>query len=71
MKMMHPASAQEIEVRAEHAARYLAQGWRELAEDAPKAGAPLAAWRDYARSKGFTDDDLEGMKRADIRAALA
>lgn len=71
MKLMHPASKQEIEVADAVADRYLGQGWRQVAPDAPKSGAPLKAWQEFARSRGFTDDDLKGMKRDEIRAALA
>lgn len=71
MNLMHPASNQVIEVVDSVADRYLSQGWREVAEDAPKAGASLAKWQEYARSKGFSDADLDGLTRADIRAALA
>lgn len=71
MMMIHPDSKQQIEVAPEHARRYLDNGWRERAADAPKGNAPLADWQDYARSKGFTEDDLEGQTRAQLRAALA
>lgn len=71
MKLMHPDSEQVIEVADSVAGRYASQGWRVPADDAPKATASLKAWQEYARSKGFTDEDLKGMKRGEIRAALA
>lgn len=71
MKLMHPASRQEIEVADSASHRYLSQGWREPAEDAPKGNASLEEWRTYARTKGFGDDDLEGKTRDELRAALA
>ena len=71
MKLMHPGSKQEIEVRPEHLDRYVSQGWREIADDAPKANASLAEWREYALTKGFTEQEIEGKKRDELRAALA
>lgn len=71
MKLMHPDSRQEIDVADSVAARYQSQGWREPATDSPKGNAPLADWQDYARSKGFTDADIDGRKRDELRAALA
>lgn len=71
MKLMHPESKQEIEVADVVAPRYFAAGWRELADDAPKGNASLAEWQEYARTKGFSDDDLEDKTRDELRAALA
>lgn len=71
LTLTHPHSAQRIEVAENHAAKYLGQGWREATPDAPKGNAPLADWQEFARSQGFTDEQLEGMKRDDIRAALS
>lgn len=71
MKLMHPDSKQEIEVADEVADRYFSQGWREPADDAPKSSAPLSAWQDYAREKGFSDEEIEGKTRDELRAALA
>lgn len=71
MKLMHPDSNQEIDVDPDGAWRYQAEGWRAPADDAPKGNASLEAWQNYARGKGFTDDDLEGRSRDDLRAALA
>lgn len=70
-KLIHPDSKQEIEVAESVVSRYRAQGWREPANDAPKGNASLDEWQDYARSKGFSDTDLEGRTRDDLRAALA
>ena len=70
-KLMHPASGQEIEAAEERVPLYVSQGWRRVSDDTPKATAPLKVWQEFARSKGFTDDDLKGMKRDEIRAALA
>ena len=71
MKLMHPDSKQEIEVSDEMAYRYTSQGWREPAEDAPKGNAALVDWQDYARSKGLSDNDIEGSTRDELRSALA
>lgn len=71
MKLIHPDSNLEIEVNpGDSAERYTSQGWREPAEDAPKGNASLAEWQDYARSKGMSDADIEGVSRDDLRAAL-
>jgi len=70
MRLMHPGSSQEVEVLDGSQHRYLANGWRQVEEDAPKGNASLPAWQDYARSKGFTDDDIAGKTRAELRAAL-
>ena len=71
VKLMHPDSRQEVEVAESVAGRYLANGWREPATDAPKGNASLDEWQEYARSKGFADADLEGKSRDELRAALA
>lgn len=71
MKLIHPDSKQEIEVLESTAARYIQQGWRQPAEDAPKGNSSLEDWQEYARSKGFAEPDLEGLTRDAIRAALA
>ena len=70
MRLMHPASEQEIEVLDGSEHRYLKNGWRPVEPDAPKANASLKAWQEYARSKGLTDDEIKGQTRADLRAAL-
>lgn len=71
VKLMHPESRQEIEVADSVAERYESQGWRRPAEDAPKGNASLEEWVEYARSKGFSDTELEGKSRDELRAALA
>lgn len=71
MKMTHPDSDLVVEVPAHAIATYESQGWREATPDAPKGNAPLAAWQEYARLKGFTDEDLEDKSRDDLRAALS
>ena len=71
MKLTHPASGRTIEARPEHAGPYLEQGWREATTDAPAGNASLEAWQDFARAKGFTEDDLDGKSRDDLRAALS
>lgn len=77
MKLKHTRTGQTITVADEHDPdRYLSQGWVPVdhgpgISDAPKGNASLAAWQDYARSKGYTDADLDGMTRADLRAALS
>jgi hypothetical protein len=71
MKLIHPDSKQEIEVADSVASRYQLQGWRAPATDAPKGNASLEEWQDYARSKGFSDADIDGRTRDELRAALA
>ena len=36
--------------------------------DRPRGNASLADWTAYAKAQGVTDDELDGMSRADIRA---
>ncbi len=71
MKLMHPDSNAEIETTPDFARHYLSQGWREIAADAPKGNASLEDWQQFAEAKGFTDDDIEGKTRDELRAALA
>lgn len=71
MKLIHPHGHQEIDVEPNHAARYLEQGWREIANDAPKGNASLSDWQDYAREQGLAEDDIEGQTRDELRSALA
>ena len=71
MRLMHPASDQEVEVDSGRAHHYLSQGWREVAGDAPKGNAPKAEWVSYALTQGFSAADVEGKTRAELRAALA
>lgn len=68
MRLMHPGSPQEIDVLEGSEHRYLANGWRPVEADAPKANASLKAWQEFAREKGF--EDFEGMTRDELRAAL-
>lgn len=39
--------------------------------DAPRGNASLEAWQEYAKSKGATDEDLDGMTRDEIRDLYA
>jgi hypothetical protein len=71
VKLSHPDTDLTIEVQAEHAGTYMSQGWREASDDAPKGNASLEEWQDYARSKGFSDAELEGKSRDDLRSALS
>lgn len=71
MILTHPDASHEVEVADSAVARYLSQGWREKTADAPKGNASLKDWRAYALSKGFTDEDVEGKSRDDLRAALS
>lgn len=38
---------------------------------APRGNASLEAWQEYAKSKGATDEDLDGMTRDEIRDLYA
>ena len=71
MKMTHPDTDLEVEVPDGLISSYVSQGWRPASSDAPAGNASLDLWRDYARSKGFTDEDLDGKTRDDLRAALS
>lgn len=71
MKLRHPGRGRVIDVPAARAEMYRSQGWVEATEDAPPGNASLAVWQDFARSKGFADDDLNGKTRDDLRAALS
>lgn len=71
MKMTHPDTNLELEVPDALATSYESQGWRAATLDAPAGNASLEAWQDYARSKGFADDDLKDKTRDDLRAALS
>lgn len=71
MKYMHPESKQEIDIDPASAWRYETQGWRAIAEDAPKGNGSLEDWQQYARSKGLADEDIADQSRDDLRAALA
>ena len=37
--------------------------------DAPGGNASADEWREYARTQGASDEDLEGLSRDDLRAA--
>lgn len=69
--LMHPGSKQEIQADPSHVERYRSQGWREVAADAPKGNASLEDWQAYARSKSFTEGEIAGKTRDELRAALA
>lgn len=71
MKMTHPQSAQTIDVPDSAADRYRSQGWRPATRQAPGGNASLEAWQDFARTQGFTEDQLDGMGRDDLRSALS
>lgn len=71
MKMTHPASDHVVDVIPARAEMYRQQGWREATPDAPAGNASLAAWQNFARTKGFEDAELEGKTRDELRAALS
>ena len=70
MRLMHPDSDQEIEVLDGSERVYRANGWRPVEVDAPKGNASLETWQEYAREKGFSDEEIEGKSRDELRAAL-
>lgn len=69
--LSHPNSAHQIEVPADRTAMYKSQGWSEATPDAPKANASLKDWQAFARDQGFTDEQIEGKSRDELRQALA
>lgn len=69
--MTHPDSDQEIDVLDEHVDRYETQGWRVATAGAPSGNASLEVWQEFARTQGFSEDDLVGKSRNDLRAALS
>jgi hypothetical protein len=69
--MTHPASNQEIQVAPSAVERYESQGWRKATPDAPKGNASLEDWQAFAREQGFTDEQIDGKTRDDLRAALS
>lgn len=71
MKLRHPKRGRVIEVAPERAAMYRASGWVDATPDAPAGNASLATWQEFARTKGFTDEDIDGKSRDDLRAALS
>lgn len=71
MKMTHPNSDLEIDVPAGAVATYESQGWRVATPKAPKGNAGLEEWQEFARTQGFSEEDLEGKSRDDLRSALS
>lgn len=71
VKMTHPQSKIPVEVQAQAVEAYESQGWRKATEDAPAGNASLEVWQEFARTKGFTDEELEGKSRDDLRSALS
>lgn len=71
MKMTHPKSRLAVEVAEDLVPTYESQGWRAATIDAPAGNASLEAWQAFARAKGFSDEDLEGKSRDDLREALS
>ena len=71
MKMTHPDTDLDIDVPEHLADTYRSQGWREATTDAPKGNASLEEWQEYARAKGFAEEQIEGQSRDDLRAALS
>lgn len=69
--LVHPESDQRIEVLVEHADRYTQQGWREVEAGAPPASASLKKWQEFARERGFTDAEIDGKTKDELRAALS
>lgn len=71
MKMTHPESGLEIDIPAGQQSIYQSQGWRPATVDAPKGNASLEEWQEFARTQGYSDEDLDGKSRDDLRAALS
>jgi hypothetical protein len=71
VKLTHPDSDQVLDVAEARADMYLGQGWREATPAAPGGNASLNAWQEFARTQGFSEADLEGKSRDDLRAALS
>lgn len=70
--LVHPDSpGHEVQAAPSQVEKYTSQGWRVKAEDAPKGNASLEDWQAYARVKDFSDEDIEGKTRDELRAALA
>lgn len=69
-RLTHPGSAQTIEVAGD-ITNYLANGWRVATPKAPKGNASLGAWQAFARSQGFTEDEIAGKTKAELRSALS
>lgn len=71
VSLVHPLSRQKITVADSRVPAYKDQGWRVAEPDAPSASATKADWVAFAKSRGFSDADIEGKTRAELRAALA
>ncbi|MSZ76333.1 MAG: hypothetical protein F2667_04405 [Actinobacteria bacterium] len=71
IQLTHPESEQRIEVGADQLDRYVVNGWRAAEVGAPAGNASFEAWAEFARSKGFTEDQIVGQSRDDLRAALS
>jgi len=81
IKMTHPKSKIPVEVQPAAVQTYESQGWRRAETDAPAGNASLEAWQEYARKRGFSEDDLLGeaddsgerqpLGRDELRAALS
>lgn len=71
MKLTHPHSDLVVDVTETQVDRYLTQGWRPATVEAPAGNASLESWQDFAREQGYSEDDLEGLGRNDLRAALS
>lgn len=81
VKMTHPKSPIAVEVQPEAVQTYESQGWRKAEVDAPAGNATLEAWQQYARQRGFSEDELLGepdddgqrqpLGRDELRAALS
>lgn len=48
---------------------FLVESAADAAEGPPAKGAKLEVWQDYARTQGATDEDLDGVTKADLIAA--
>lgn len=70
VRLTHANSDQVLEVTG-NPERYLTNGWRIATLEAPKGNASLEEWQVFARSQGFTEDELAGKARDDLRAALS
>lgn len=69
-RLTHPSSEQAIEVAGD-ISNYLANGWRVATPEAPKGSANIGAWQAFARSQGFTEDEIAGKTKAELRSALS
>lgn len=71
MKMSHPDTDLTIDVAEHLTDSYETQGWRKATVDAPAGNASLGDWQAFARQQGMSGEDIEGLSRDDIRAALS